>query len=88
MYVCYISLADVHEWSWQRRLETLNECILCLVCYHFILFTIPSYVKEGLEESDQLLRIVMFCLIGGNTLFIMRASFLRFKRGRELKKMK
>ena len=39
VYLCYISRQEFYQSPFQKRVEMANECLLVLLCLHFILFT-------------------------------------------------
>jgi hypothetical protein len=56
MYIVYILEVRPHTDRFQTRAEVLNEVLLILICYHFVLFT-------NLIQDEEMLVSVGYSLV-------------------------
>ena len=64
----------LHEFRWQMYLEALNELLLLMMCYHFILFhnlLSSAGLMNGVGLSFQ---SFVFLCIGINTMVIIHST--------------
>jgi len=88
VYMCYISHFRIHEWTWQKTLEVVNEFIFVIICYLFLLFCGFLDDNKARDIAGDYMRVLVFILIGLNSLIILVVSFQGARRKIELKRMK
>ena len=70
-YLCYISSVSFHESFLQQRVEVVNELILLLICYHFVLFADTVWEKSFREQVGTSTISCIGLLLAANTLLIL-----------------
>ena len=87
-YICYISNMDFYETTSQRRIEIINECILIILCYHFVLFVNPVWPNEFRDKLGTSAIFFVSLLLGLNTLIIFWVNIIMIKSKCRIRKLK
>ena len=69
-YMCYIVQMSFYESIAQRRIETLNECLLLLICCQLAIFSSLSLDDLTYEDLGDSVVVVVLLLLGFNSLII------------------
>ena len=77
MYLCYISNMKFYMTPSQKKIEMVNEFLLAILCYHFVVFadnqfTLSPKLVENLGKSTI---IFVLILLGMNTLIILVVNY-------------
>ena len=79
-YLTYITNMSFYETASQRRVEVMNECILVAICYHFVIFAIPSFKIETREILGTSVICFVCLLLTANTILIITVTFSATKQ--------
>ena len=81
-YLCYISRQEFYQSPFQKRVEMANECLLVLLCLHFILFTDVVIWEDSQGTMMSIGRsaiAIVVLLLCGNTSIIIAMNCKRIK---------
>ena len=78
-YICYISNMEFYETKSQRKIEMINEYILVILCYHFILLVNPVWSNELRDRLGTSVIFFVGLLLCLNTLIIMWVNIVMIK---------
>lgn len=88
LYLIYLHHFPVFVEKLTLKVETFNEVIFLLICYHMVLFSNLIWLPELKQAIGKSLVTLVFSLLGVNTLVIIFVSLRNVIRTRRLKYLK
>jgi ABC-type sugar transport system permease subunit len=88
LYLIFLHHYPVFKESLTLKVETFNETIFLLICYHMVLFSNLIWDPTMKENIGQSMIGCVFCLLGVNTVVIMTVSCGNIKHKGKLKYLK